>query len=158
MGQAPIRYAASHPDLSGSTITFMLAKPEAPELHAADYGGSSDRVLDTGALEYGNAAFSPDGKYIVFCAKYPGTNATDLYRITPEGKDRTALTKFDVIGKVAQPLVSPDANYVYFLFFSASTPARSGLWRVGIAGGEPEQVAVANANPEMPLTHECQRH
>jgi len=139
------------PDLSGSTITYMLAKPE-PELHAADYGGSSDRVLDTGALEYGNAAFSPDGKYIVFAAKYPGTNATDLYRITPEGKERAALTKFDVIGKVAQPLVSPDANYVYFLFSSASTPARSGLWRVGIAGSEPEQVAVANANPEMPLS------
>jgi hypothetical protein len=140
------------PDQSGSTITYMLANPNAPELHAADYGGSSDRVLDTGALEYGNAAFSPDGKYIVFAAKYPGTNATDLYRITPEGKERATLTKFDVIGKVAQPVVSPDANYVYFLFASASTPARCGLWRVGIAGGEPEQVAVANANPEMPLS------
>lgn len=140
------------PDLSGSTITYMLANPNAPELHAADYGGSSDRVLDSGALEYGNAAFSPDGKYIVFTAKYPGTNATDLYRITPEGKERAALTRFDVIGKVAQPVVSPDANYVYFLFSSASTPERSGLWRVGIAGGEPEQVAVANANPEMPLS------
>jgi hypothetical protein len=140
------------PDPSGSTITYMLANPNAPELHVADYGGSSDRILDTSALEYGNATFSPDGKYIVFCAKYPGTNATDLYRITLEGKDRIALTRFDVIGKVAQPVVSPDANYVYFLFASASTPARSGLWRVSIAGGEPEQVALANANPEMPLS------
>jgi hypothetical protein len=140
------------PDLSGSTVTYMLANPSAPELHIADYGGSNDRVLDTVALEYGNATFSPDGKYIVFAAKYAGTNATDLYRITPEGKERTALTRFDVIGKVAQPVVSPDGNYVYFLFSSASVPGRSGLWRVAIAGGQAEQVAVANANPEMPLT------
>jgi len=143
-----------HPsiNINGGLVTYTLADPAGPELHLADYGGGADRLLDKGALEYGQGAFSPNESTIVFTAKYPGTSATDLYKIPLEGGEAIALTKFDVIGRVSHPVISPDGNYVYFLFSAPSSAAKSGLWRVGLAGGEPEQAVSAPVNPEMPLS------
>lgn len=150
----PRSYDILHPvsNANGAFAFYTLANPASPELHIADYGGSNDRLLDSGALEYGPAYITPNEKYIVFGAKAPGTASQDLYRITFEGTEKTALTKFDTIGRIGYPVVTPDGNYVYFLYSAPSDEKKSGLWRVGLLKGEPEQVASAAVNPNMPLT------
>lgn len=91
----------------------------------------------------GAADVSPDGRWLVWDQRETDLAAnkgrTDLWRLDLSKKgalpERLAA---DPAVNEASPAFSPDGRWV---FFTADKGGKGGIWRVAIAGGEPELVA-----------------
>lgn len=95
------------------------------------------RITNNGKVTSGVSA-SADGNYIV----YPATE-----------KEGTALWLRQVVAKSATRLtppmrgsfygfgIAPDNAYVYYIFDNILEPAKSGLYKIPLLGGEPQRIA-----------------
>lgn len=96
-------------------------------LFVANADGSGERpLLPPGTLEY-NAAWSRDGKWIVFTSERSGS--ADLYRVRVDGTGLERLT--DDPAYDDQAAFSPDASQIVFV--STRAAGRANLWILDIA-------------------------
>ncbi len=94
-------------------------------------GGNPTRITKFGPSYW--HGWSPDGKYLVYCAERSGNY--DVYRIPAGGGEETRLTSSE--GLDDGPEYSPDGKYIYF------NSVRSGkmkIWRMKPDGTGEEQV------------------
>lgn len=83
--------------------------------------------------------WSPDGKFLVYCAERNGDY--DVYRISVDGGAETQLTT--AIGLDDGPEYTPDGKYIYF------NSVRSGsmqIWRMKADGSDQEQMTDDDCN------------
>jgi dipeptidyl aminopeptidase/acylaminoacyl peptidase len=106
---------------------------------AAD-GGAEPSVITPAAGEYGDAAFSRDGKALFF--KYAPEDS-EIYRLAqlqklawPAGGQPTVVTR-DFDRETARYALTPDAKFAYLLVPDA---ANENLYRVSTEGGKPTLV------------------
>ncbi len=94
-------------------------------------GGQPERITAMGPSYW--HGWSPDGKFLVYCAERNGNY--DVYRIPSSGGEETRLTNTE--GLDDGPEYSPDGKFIYF------NSVRSGkmkIWRMKPDGSDPEQV------------------
>jgi Tol biopolymer transport system component len=100
-------------------------------------GGKAKRITELGPSYW--HGWSPDGKYLVYCAERNGQY--DIYRIPSKGGKEIQLTNNP--GLDDGPEYSPDGKYIYF------NSTRSGLmqiWRMKPDGTEQEPVTTDSYN------------
>jgi len=98
-------------------------------------GGSPVRITEKGPSYW--HGWSPDGKWLTYCAERNGNY--DVYKIPSSGGDEIRLTTAE--GLDDGPEYSPDGKYVYF------NSTRSGMmqiWRMNPDGSEQEQITFDN--------------
>ena len=96
-----------------------------------DADGSGARRLTDDDAEEGEPAWSPDGRWIAYVRRSPGTSIRELWLVRPDGSQRPPLTK---LGGVAQaPAWSPDGRR---LAFSAQRGRQRAydIYTVGVDG------------------------
>jgi hypothetical protein len=73
----------------GSKIAYRRGS----ELRIVNADGSNDRlVTDLGVDSYTDITWSPDGVWLVWSARDPGTQTAELYRVHSDGSGRAAIT------------------------------------------------------------------
>ena len=107
-------------------------------------GGTPSRLTDFGS----RAAFSPDGSRLVFQSQEPvmlgggqwvASRDSTLWLLEVETGASTPLTRRgSTPGGHGAPRWSPDGSSIVFV---SNDWRLSGIWRVPVAGGEPERIA-----------------
>jgi hypothetical protein len=86
-GDTPEQMPTWAPD--GNSIAYQRG----PQLRIVNVDGTGDRlVTDLGWDGYTELAWSPDGAWLVWYARDPTTNTTELFRVRPDGSGRAAIT------------------------------------------------------------------
>lgn len=103
--------------------------------------GTDERRLTEPDLVAGEPAYSPDGKWIVFCTNTLESDVerhdSQLYRMRPDGTGVEQLTDFEDV-RATQPSYSPDGDWI---IFSAVVTGAIDLWAIPAAGGAPVVVS-----------------
>ena len=107
-------YPAPSPD--GRTLLFQSNRNGRGALYLADIDGKDVRLLLDSGDDPSVAAWSPDGKHIVFAATVSG-DQPDIFVIDADGKNRRRLTTH--AGDDSHPHWSPDGTRIFWN--SAST-------------------------------------
>ncbi len=76
-----------------------------------------------------NSYLSPDGRYFVYLARYPGTFLSSLYSVPLAGGAPVLLSSSDVDGDIFYPTITADSTHV--IYYGSS---RKGLYSVSITG------------------------
>lgn len=100
-------------------------------------GGKPFRVTEKGPSYW--HGWSPDGKYLVYCAERNGEY--DVYRIPAEGGQEKQLTTAP--GLDDGPEYSPDGKYIYF---NSTRTGTMQIWRMKPDGTDQEQVTFDSFN------------
>jgi Tol biopolymer transport system component len=87
--------------------------------------------------------WSPDGKYLVYCAQRNGDY--DVYRISIDGGEETQLTT--AIGLDDGPEYTPDGKHIYF---NSVRSGRMQIWRMKPDGSSQEQMTDDEFNNWFP--------
>ena len=125
------RDIAISPD--GSTVVFSATGGEPYQLYARPLEaltGTAIAGLDAPAFD---PFFSPDGAWVGFVS-YAGTDTTDasLHRVSVLGGPPLLICRMDHLTNGAD--WGPDNTIIF------ATNRPSGLWRVSVDGGEPEEL------------------
>lgn len=111
------------------TVAFTSLAPWDLDVFIANADGTDlQPLISHSALDY-NAAFSPDGKWIVFTSHRGGN--TDLYRIHPDGSHLERLTDHPAFDDAAA--FSPDNQRIAFV---SSRSGQADIWVLEIASGK----------------------
>jgi len=105
----------------GGTLDLWEVSVETGEMHRV-----TDDPEDDWDPEYG-----PDGRSIFWCSGRSG--AFEIWAARRDGSAPRQLSRDSLDAE--NPSVSPDNRWV---FYSSAHPAKSGLWRVPVAGGDGE--------------------
>ncbi len=98
--------------------------PSASELYVANADGSAEhKLLTTNGFDY-HAAYSPDGKWIVFTSERTGLGQSDIYRVHPDGTGLEQLTNDPAFDDQAS--VSPDGKQLAFV--SSRQTRTTNIW------------------------------
>jgi Tol biopolymer transport system component/DNA-binding winged helix-turn-helix (wHTH) protein len=92
----------------------------------------------TGHAFVGQAAVSPDGRYILYVSD--ATGARHIWRMNLDGTSPIQLTNGE--GE-DHPSCSPDGRWVVYTKLETKDSGKPMLWKVSIDGGEPEQLTDA---------------
>ncbi len=110
----------------------------AVSLYLATLGSdpTSHLLSEDGAFNDGNAAWSPDGKWIAFGRRLAGTNTgRQLWLMRPDGSEARAQTN-DISFHFGPPSWSPDGRFLLFQQYNSSTPNEPPtIWLLEIATG-----------------------
>ncbi len=109
---------------------------------------SSHLLSEDGAFNDGNAAWSPDGKWIAFGRRLASTNTgRQLWLMRADGSEAHALTD-DISLHFGPPSWSPDGRFLLFQQYNSSTPDEPPtVWLLEIASGEFIQVTNSGLLP-----------
>lgn len=111
------------------TIAFASLAPWDLDVSIANADGSDPKPLASHPdLDY-NAAFSPDGQWIVFTSHRAGN--ADLYRIRPDGSGLRRLTDHPAFDDAAA--FSPDGRRLAFV---SSRAGQADVWVTELEGGK----------------------
>ena len=111
------------------TIAFASLAPWDLDVFIADADGSNAKPLASHPdLDY-NAAFSPDGQWIVFTSHR--NSGADLYRIHPDGSGLQRLTNHPAFDDSAA--FSPDGQRVAFV---SSRSGQADIWMLELGSGK----------------------
>ena len=130
----------SHTGLSPDGLTLAVTDHE--QIYTLPAAGGTPQLLTKSPSYF--AAWSPDGKTILFTGKREGREVT-LTIPAEGGIENVTATE----GRVENPTFSPDAEYIYF------DDVRQGMnqvWRVLADGSQPERVTsdyFINSNPQL---------
>jgi Tol biopolymer transport system component len=127
-------------------VTFRLfagdagIEDERSRIGVLDLETGEERVLAERNVYW--PAVSRDRRQVVFTREVDGSSG-ELVVVPVRGGEPRSLLGFDTGGPgwPLNPAWGPEGRYIYYLLRGASEddPAR-GLWRVPVAGGEPEQL------------------
>lgn len=110
------------------TIAFASLAPWDLDVFIADADGSNPKPLASHPdLDY-NAAFSPDGQWIVFTSHRDG--GADLYRVHPDGSGLQRLTDHPAFDDAAT--FSPDGQRIAFV---SSRSGQADIWMLELESG-----------------------
>ncbi len=124
--------AISHRDAaSGNSIIYILPAE----------GGTPKRITELGPSYW--HGWSPDGKYLAYCAERNGNY--DVYVIPVAGGSEKRLT--DAQGLDDGPEYSPDGKYIYFNSVRTGTMQ---LWRMDADGSNQAQLTFDDYNDWFP--------
>lgn len=104
---------------------------------------SGDRPVEDSA-----PAWSPDGQWIAFGRRIPGTNsARQLWVMRADGSESRALTDDPSINH-GPPSWSADGRYLLFQQIAHDDPhAEPQIWRINVDSGKKEMVAASGMQP-----------
>lgn len=124
--------AISHHDAtSGNSIIYILPAE----------GGIPERITELGPSYW--HGWSPDGKYLAYCAERNGNY--DVYAIPIMGGSEIRLTT--TLGLDDGPDYSPDGKYIYFNSVRTGTMQ---IWRMHTDGSNQEQLTFDDFNDWFP--------
>ncbi|MBS1793308.1 MAG: winged helix-turn-helix domain-containing protein [Acidobacteria bacterium] len=126
--------------LLAATAAFFGLRPFFAKNAARQFSAENvrlTRITNSGKVISGTAA-SPDGSYIL----YPSVekNGVVLWLRQISANSATRLTP-PLSGSFWGFAFAPDNSYVYYIFNNAAEPAKSGLYKVPLLGGEPQRIA-----------------
>lgn len=131
-------YASVSPD--GQRVVFEGDDPNGvrdSELYVVSTsGGASHQLTHNTGLD-ADPAWSPDGRWIVFCRAASATGAPDLYVMRSDGSDVRRLTANPASD--CQPQWSPGGGWITFASDRAGG-SRSAVYLVRPRGGHPRRV------------------
>jgi len=111
------------------TIAFSSLAPWDLDVFIADADGSDSKPLASHPdLDY-NAAFSPDGQWIVFTSHREG--GANLYRIHPDGSGLQRLTDHPAFDDAAA--FSPEGQRIAFV---SSRSGQADIWVLELESGQ----------------------
>ncbi|MBE0675902.1 MAG: PD40 domain-containing protein [Bacteroidales bacterium] len=127
------------PTVSRTHVVFVHAN----DLWIAPRDGGDAVRLTSSAGQESSPHFSPDGESIAFTGQYDGN--TDVYLVPTAGGQPVRLTWHPGADNVTG--WTPDGKYVLFASGREGFPtAESKFYRISIAGGMPEPLAVPRAS------------
>jgi dipeptidyl aminopeptidase/acylaminoacyl peptidase len=133
------------PELSrdGKKVLFRSNRDGVPELYVGDVAkpASPPRKLVAGPERVASAAFSTDGKYVLFRRDEGADENFRIYRIGVDGGPITELTPGEKLHRADILTVRNDPASFFYSAASPSSPA-STLYKQAVAGGEPKAVYV----------------
>lgn len=143
-------------------ITYHGSEGDDHQEHSHDYATSRPLLLGDTANEGimpaiiseieptddASPAWSPDGEWIVFGRRLPGTaNGRQLWLIRPDGSEARALTDVPLIHH-GVPSWSSDGRAILFQRYDTQDPAsRPGIWLLDVASGDLIEVANTGFQP-----------
>lgn len=114
---------SNHTDINGKSASIIYTLPIE--------GGEPFRVTEKGPSYW--HGWSPDGKYLVYCAERNGDY--DVYQIPAKGGQEKQLTTAK--GLDDGPEYSADGKYIYF---NSTRTGTMQIWRMKPDGSEQEQI------------------
>lgn len=96
------------------------------------------KITSEGNLVGGDASISPNGKYLVYVVR-EGANASLWTRQIVTGIARQISPV--MLGSVWACALTPDEDYIYYVFNSNTDQAKSGLYKISTFGGSAEKVS-----------------
>lgn len=131
----------SNIDFVGETAVAHLFRVDMPEAQATDLTGEA---LTNDAAP----AWSPDGQWIVFGRRVPGTpTGRQLWLMRPDGSQSSALTN-DPESNFGMPSWSPDREQILVQRFIINQPnAEPGIWLVDVDDGQLHEVVEVGFQP-----------
>ena len=114
----------------------------ASRVYTVSLQGGKPRLITPKGPSYLHG-WSPDGKFLVYCAERHGQY--DVYRIPVGGGDETQLTNSPSLDD--GPEYTPDGKYIYF---NSVRSGRMHVWRMKADGGEQEQMTDDEYNNWFP--------
>src|SRR5215471_716858 len=112
-------------------IIYVSHVTGSPEIWIMDSQGNNRRQLTNGGYNIAPSV-SRDGHYIVFISGRGG--AHNVWRMNPDGNNATQLTTTGAADLI--PIVTPDGSA---LIYTAEVNGKLSLWKVPMAGGNPEK-------------------
>jgi Tol biopolymer transport system component len=116
------------------------------ELFTMNPDGTDREQITNDAAEDSAAAYSPDGKQIVFTATPPDYFPISIYRMDADGQHYTLITEQDV-SRNAAPSWSPDGEHILFL---SHRDGDVEFYRVNVNGGDLQQLTDNQAVDWLP--------
>lgn len=95
------------------------------------------KITSEGNLVGGDASISPNGKYLVYVVR-EGTNASLWTRQIVTGIARQISPLMQ--GSVWACVLTPDEDYIFYVFNSNNDQAKSGLYKISTFGGSAEKI------------------
>lgn len=116
----------------GRWVAFDLVSDEIAtiNIHVVSAEGGAPRQLTTGPYREVRASWSRDGRWIYFGSNRGGD--WQVWKVPFEGGEPLQVTR----GGGREAMESPDGAFIYY----AKQPPTRGIWRVGVNGGDEEQV------------------
>ncbi|MCR4416652.1 MAG: S9 family peptidase [Ignavibacteria bacterium] len=99
------------------------------ELYVMKSDGSNQKPFISGKVSIGNITFSPDGKLIVFTARFENDKATQVYAIPVDGGEKFKL--FETTESVLQFKYHPNGKVIYYTSQSPVPDKIKNLQRKG---------------------------
>ena len=125
MGRTAMGSPRWSPD--GQTVTFDRYENGRSMIYAISAEGGKPRRITNEAFRDIRPSFSRDGKWIYFASNRSGR--LEIWKAPADGGAVQQVTRN--VG--SEPFESPDGRYLYYI-------NEQGLWRMAVAGGEPERV------------------
>src|SRR5215207_2788403 len=120
-----------------TTALFFTALVTVPSVAAEAKGLTVDDMLAMQRIS--DPQVSPDGKWVAFSVRDTDYDANrgrqDVWLASVDGTSVRRLTTHPENDN--EPRWSPDGRFIYFM---SSRSGSSQVWRIGVAGGEAEQV------------------
>jgi Tol biopolymer transport system component len=122
---------SNHDDFAVAVSLYLAT------LGTSNEDSTSHLLSEDGVFNDGNAAWSPDGKWIAFGRRWASTNTgRQLWLMRADGSEVHALTN-DISLHFGPPSWSPDGRYLLFQQFDSTTPDEPPtVWLLEIASGE----------------------
>jgi TolB protein len=119
----------------GSKIVFESDRGGSQQLYIMNADGSNERRISFGAGAYASPDWSPDGQWIAFTHRDQYGRRVGIMR--PDGTGERLLT-----GGPGDDSPSWGASSRDLLFTRLIAAGRSTIYRIGIDGGQPQQVTI----------------
>ena len=103
------------------TIAYAILVPLNTGIFIANADGTNERMLVSDAMFDSNAAFAPDGRWVLFSSRRHGS--VDIYRVQIDGTHLERLT--DDVAFDDQAVMAPDGRHVAFV---SSRSGQADIW------------------------------
>jgi dipeptidyl aminopeptidase/acylaminoacyl peptidase len=125
----------------GKELLFGSTRDGLPEIYAADpaHPEAAPRAITTGPERALDAAYTRDGKYVLYTRDHEGDEMTAIWRVARDGSGATNLTPGEPLRR--DPPVLPRGKPDLILYSAASIKDPSArLYQQAVSGGEPKLV------------------